>query len=592
MSDPQIESIKEKLDILEVVQSYIGPLKKSGANHFGLCPFHNEKTPSFSVNSDLGIFKCFGCGEAGDVISFIQKMEGIDFPKALEISAKKAGVELKKSFSPQDKKKFEERDEILKLNQVVANYYHYILTDHKQGKKGREYAKSRKITKKLIEKFKIGYAPYSFNNLLDFLSKKGYEKKKLVKWGVAATSKGRVYDKFRSRLIFPLINHRGDIVGFSGRIVEKDTKAPKYLHSPQTTAFNKSKFLFGLNHAKASIRKDKFILFTEGQLDVISSHKTFVQNIVASLGTSLSEEQLKLAKRYTDNIYFCFDNDLAGESALLRSVSLAYKLDFHVEVVPIPQGQDADEFINTDKKAWEKLVKKSQGVVDHMIRRLTKRLDLSKVKGKEEFASIILPLIKKIPHKIEQDHYLQKISMILNIEDQILRKELSKIPDNKELFEKASTKQVKSIVKSSDTSKEEYLLALILQHPKFLDISIKICKPKFFQTPLPKKILEKLKKDEKSKGFSLKKFISKLNDMEVHFVEDLLLKNLKSEFETEDEYEHEIKKVFSQLKQNYYQNSIKRIKSAIAQAENNDDKEKVENLLQELVKISDKMRNT
>ncbi len=590
MARSQIEEIKDKLDILEVARSYISDFKKSGSNYFALCPFHQEKTPSFSVNSDLGIFKCFGCGESGDVITFIEKMEGVDFPKALEIAAKKAGVVLNRNFSKKDEKLYKEKQELLKLNSLVTEYYNYILIKHKNGEKGREYIKKRKITKDLIEKFKIGYAPRSYNSLINFLKSKGYKIKDLIKWGLVVSVNGRIYDKFRSRLIFPLIDHHDDIVGFSGRTILKNTRAPKYLHSPQTITFNKSKFLFGLNQAKKEVRKKDFVIFCEGQLDVISSNKTRFKNTVASLGTSLNQEQLKLAKRYTDDIYFSFDNDMAGETALIRASNISHNLGFNVKAIIIKGSTDADELINKNKSAWERTVKKAEPIVDHMIRRLYKRLDLSDLKNKEEFSKIILPIISSIPSKIEQAHYLHRVSLILNIDEAILTEELEEIKDIPNNRIQIDIQRIKKLLESPVNIKEEYLLSLIFQHIEFIDTSLKLCKKSYFKSPLAKELFSKLEKYYKEKKrFSIKNFTSSLEKHELIFIQNLLLKKLQKYFKSEIDLKEEIESIVIILKKIHLQEKIKSIKNKIEKAENKKNNDEVKKFLDKLMTATDKL---
>lgn len=593
MSRSQVEEIKEKLDLLEVARSYISNFRKSGANYFSLCPFHHEKTPSFSINSDMGIFKCFGCGESGDVLTFIQKMEGVDFPKALEIAAKRAGVKLERKFSKRDEALHKEKQEILKLNALVCEYYNYILEKHKRGKKGREYAKKRKVTNQLIKKFKIGYAPRAYTNLIKFLESKGYKIRDLIKWGLAVSSSGRTYDKFRSRLIFPLINQHEDVVGFSGRSILKNSKAPKYLHSPQTLAFDKSRFLFGLDQAKKETRKKDYMVFCEGQLDVISSHKTKVKNIVASLGTALTSEQFKLASRYTKNIYFCFDNDLAGESALIRSASLAHQEELSVKAITIPKGQDADELINTKASEWEKVVKSAEPIIDHMIRRLNKRLDLSKVSDKEEFALNVLPLVKSLPKRIEQAHYLHKVAVVLNVDEEVLEEELKSIKEGTKLTPRIDTDKIKKIIESPVNVKEEYLLALILQHQQFLELSVKLVKTRYFSSPATRSVLSKLNAySKKVKKFSLKNFVSGLESHEVSFVQHLLLKNLEKYFEIESEFQEEMEGIMKFLGKNYLKRKMKLLKAKIEQAEIAENKKEVDKLLKRLLQLTDELGKT
>lgn len=586
----QIEEIKDKLDIQEVAQNYLGNLKKSGANYFALCPFHNEKTPSFSINPQMGIFKCFGCGESGDVITFIEKMEGVEFVKALEIAAKQAGVQLKKTFSKEEARAYRQKQTILKLNSLVSEYYHYILTKHPKGEKGRTFAKDRKVTKDLIEKFQVGYAPRGFSNLITFLKGKGHKISDLIRWGLAVSRGGRVYDKFRSRLIFPLINHHGDIIGFSGRTILKNTRAPKYLHSPKTPVFDKGRFLFGLEQAKRTTRSKDFIVFCEGQLDVISSHKTKVSNVVASLGTSLTSEQLELAKRYSKNVYFAFDNDLAGEKALIRSSQLAHSVGVSVKAVSISQGADADELINKDRKEWEKAVINAESFIDHMIKRLYKRLDLSKISEKEELVSILLPLIATIPKKIEQVYFLHKVAVILNIDEEILREELDTIQLSRSYTPQVRKDKIKKMLESPLNAKEEYLLSLIFQHPQFIDTSLEIVRPRYLSSSASKLTFEKFKNYQRTKQrISLKNFIRSLDDTQKDFVSNILLKKLDQYFELEKDFREEISGVLQFIKKNYYQNQLRKVKVKIEEAEKSKNKKDINILTKKLKKITKKI---
>lgn len=590
MSRSQIDQIKESLDIMQVAREYISDFKKRGVNYFALCPFHHEKTPSFSINPEMGIFKCFGCGESGDVLTFIQKMEGVEFPKALEIAAKKAGVELKKQFSQKDEQAYRQKQKIYKLNSLVAEYYHYILTEHAKGEKGREYAQKRKIDKTLIEKFKLGYAPKSYSNLLNFLTKKGYEKRNLVQWGLIVNRKNSFYDKFRDRLIFPLINHHGDIEGFSGRIVSKNTKAPKYLHSPQTPVFNKSEFVFGLYEGKGEIRKKDFAVFCEGQLDVISSHKTKIQNVVASLGTALTKEQIQLVKRYSENIYFCFDNDLAGEKALLRASKIALSNGVSTKAVTLPEGQDADELIKTSKEKWKKVVKNAEPVVDHMIRRLNKRLDLSNTSDKEEFATIILPLIASAKGKIEKSDFVHKASIALNIDEEILAEEIKNFTSERE-DQSVSRKKLKKVINSPVSSKEQYLIALVFQHVDFLKISLKHIRLKHFSSPFSKQLIRDLKNYSKEKKrFTIKNFLTSLEEDQKKFVKNILLQELNTYYDLEKEFEKELIKTTRLLEEHYLRRQIRNVKNQLEKAEKDSDKDKIDELLDKLRKYSKELK--
>lgn len=469
MSDrTQIEEIKNRLDIVSVVQEYVPTLKKSGRNFFGLCPFHQEKTPSFSVNSELGLFKCFGCGEGGDVIKFIEKIEGIDFPHALEISAKRAGIELKKFSDPKIKEQYKERELILKVNGLGRKYFSYLLNTHTTGQIAREYLKHRNINKIGTQSFQLGFAPTGYENLKTFLKKRGYEEKQLIKWGLLAKGESRSYDKFRNRLMFPIIDHQGDIVGFSGRSIDSNSKAPKYLNSPETAVYNKSKLLFGLYQAKDAIRKQDFVIIVEGNIDVVSSYQVGVKNIVAPLGTALTESQLLLLKRYCTKIYFAFDNDSAGQKALLRSLELAEKVSLQVLIVDIGKYKDVDELINSGGN-WQEVVAKSKPVIDFLLKSLVKNYDLSNSKEKATYINKLLIFISKVQDNLEQVDYIEKLARKVHIDRDILITRLKEF--SKEHTTPTTKPKTPEVFRLTE---ETYLLSLLIQHPQWIDSAQKL----------------------------------------------------------------------------------------------------------------------
>jgi len=464
MSDrSQIDEIKERLDIVSVVQEYVPNLKKSGRDFFAPCPFHQEKTPSFSVNSELGLFKCFGCGEGGDVIKFIEKIEGLDFPHALEAAAKRAGVELKKFSDPQLKKQRAEKDQILELNALVAKYFNFLLTEHKTGEQARQYIKQRKLTKSGIDTYQLGFAPVGFENLKKFLINKGYTEAELVKWGLLASKNGRNYDKFRNRLMFPIIDHQGEVVGFSGRSIDPNDKGPKYLNSPETPVYNKSKLLYGLFQAKEAIRKKDFAIIVEGNIDIISSYQAGVKNIVAPLGTALTEDQMRLLKRYCSSVYFAFDTDAAGQKALLKSLELAEKTGMAVRALDIGKYKDVDELIVSGGD-WQKVVDGAKPVIDFLITQLSKSYDMEDSRQKAQFSRQILAFISKVENDLERTDYLEKLSQKAKVDREVLLRQMQPLSNS------PSTSTDKEHVKKPvfELTKETYLLALIIQHERWL----------------------------------------------------------------------------------------------------------------------------
>lgn len=488
MSDrDQIETIKERLDIVSVVQEYVPTLKKSGRNYFGICPFHQEKTPSFSVNSDLGLFKCFGCGEGGDVIKFIEKIEGLDFPHALENAAKRTGIELKRDANPQLKKLRQEKEKILEANRLTAQYFHYLLTEHKTGKIARDYTEKRMLTTVAISTYQLGFAPDGFENLKSFLVKRGYKLENLVDWGLLVSKNGRVYDKFRNRLMFPIMDHQGDVVGFSGRSISNEDRGPKYLNSPETLVYNKSKTLYGLAQAKEFIRKQDFAVLVEGNIDIISSFQSGVKNIVAPLGTALTLDQLTLLKRYCSRIYLSFDTDNAGQRALLKSLELAEKVGLQTLAVDIGQYKDVDELI-TSGGDWGKTVSKAKPVIDYLLEVLASNYDLNDSKQKAVYTKQILAYISKVESDLEKADYLEKLSKKSRIDRDVLVEQLkhNPTPQSSEPLENGSFKSVFQL------DEETYLLALLIQHPQWSEEAKEIDPGMLFENENYRTLFQKL----------------------------------------------------------------------------------------------------
>ena len=480
----QIQEIKEKLDIIQVAEKYLTNMKHSGPNYFALCPFHNEKTPSFSINQDLQIYKCFGCGESGDVITFIQKIEGLDFPKALEKAAQMAGVQLM-SYKPDPKreKEYKEKQRIIEANTLAATFYNHLLLNHKNGEIAREYCKNRKITKPIIEKFQIGYAPKGYDNLKRFLQKHGFEENDLLKWGLLVmredrsrgreTGESKAVDKFRFRLMFPIFNHQGEIIGFSGRQIEKSDYGPKYLNSPETLVYKKKETMYGLFQAKDEIRRRGFVILVEGNVDILSSHRVGVPNIVCPLGTALTLEQCKLVRRYAEKVYFRFDTDEAGEKALLRGLEIAENAGLESSALDIGEYQDVDELIMNEPKKWQQSVDQPMEVVEHLINRFSKKFDLTSAKGKSGFIKQIGPYIKAIADPIEKDEYVKKIAVLVEVEESLV---LQSVEDVKIATKKNAAYSPEKITEPVSNKKnakvritqKEYLAAIFIQKPQLV----------------------------------------------------------------------------------------------------------------------------
>lgn len=569
-----IEEIKQKLDIVSVLQEYIPTLKRAGKNYIAHCPFHNEKSPSFFVSEDIQRYKCFGCGESGDVIKFIEKFEGVDFRKALEISAQRAGVTLKTSFTKSDDKQAELRKKVFEVNLFAAQFYNYILKEHKTGEVGREYARKRKITKPLADKFLIGYAPEGYDNLRSVLLKKGYNSKDLVDWGLLVEKNGKIYDKFRKRLMFAVHNHVGDIVGFSGRVID-NADIPKYLNSSQTPVYHKSDVVYGLFQAKEAIRKEKFVILVEGNVDVPIAHKIGIENIVAPMGTALTEQQLKLIRRYTDTIYFCFDSDQAGEKALIRAFELAEKLDIKSRAINLGEYNDLDNMIQDKPELAKKVIGEAKTVVENLIVRFMKSINISTAEGKASFVTKIIESIKLISNKVEQTHYVQKVAEIVNVEEKIIWDEL-----NKHFKTETAPTESKEIVAEKEVqpkylNKEEYLISLLLLYPVLQDIDFD------WEIISDKRLVEIYK--VLIKESSLNVGIDKLDKQYQDLATRLIMEN-SDKFESDYEIRGSLKKQIKLLTKEHYLIKKNNIQYQIKKKEQND--EDYTELLKELDKLN------
>jgi len=409
-----VQKVKSRLGIVEVVGSYID-LKRSGKNYKAICPFHTEDTPSFMVSTELGIYKCFGCGASGDIFSFVQEIEGIGFYEALKKLADRAGVELEKA--PKNET-YKLKKRLYEINESAAKFYSHLLLKHKSGQRGLEYLKNkRRLKESVIKDFKIGYAPKTWSLLYEFLKKQGFKDKDLVKAGVVIPKrKGDGYiDKFRGRILFPLIDTTKKIQGFMGRTIYEEE--PKYLNTSDTPIFTKSKFVYGLHKARVPIKKQGAV-FVEGPTDVISAFQNGIENVVAPLGTSLTQSHLKIISHYTQDVTFCFDSDAAGLDAIKRAIFLAEKLDLNIKVAMIPpEYKDLDEVLKADPVLAKDILSASVSVYDFFIAYALKKYDSSAALGKKKIVSELSPIFSKLSNKVMLDHYVKQLAKDLDISE-------------------------------------------------------------------------------------------------------------------------------------------------------------------------------
>ncbi|OGC79789.1 DNA primase, partial [candidate division WWE3 bacterium RIFOXYD1_FULL_43_17] len=409
-----INEIKQKIDIVDLVGSYVS-LKKAGRNYKGVCPFHSENTPSFMVSPELQIYKCFGCGEAGDIFKFVEKIEGIEFSAALEQLAVKAGIKLeKKDYDPESAK----RKELYQINNLTAKYYHYVLTKHPEGKAGLDYlTQKRKLTSETIDFFQMGYAPDTWAALHNFLKKQGIHENEMLDAGVISekTSGEGYIDRFRGRIVFPFKGIDGNTVGFNGRTILD--REPKYLNTSETAVFHKSIFLFNLVNAKIDIKKHGAVI-VEGQMDVISAYQEGIKNIVASSGTALAESQLKILQRYTNDLTFCFDADSAGVNAVYRAVEIAERMGFNIKVAVIPAPfKDLDEVLKADPEKAKIAIRDAVDVYDFYISSTLKANSKESALGKKLILEALVPVFSKINNPVIVDHYSKMLATELGLSE-------------------------------------------------------------------------------------------------------------------------------------------------------------------------------
>ena len=415
-----ITELAERNDIVDVVSSYVRLSKRSGSNLFGLCPFHSEKTPSFSVSADKQIYHCFGCGKGGGVINFVMEIENLSFPEAVEFLAKRVGMTVPEQASDKDAKR---RSRLLDLNRDAARFFHQQLATP-QGKAAADYMQKRRISPAIARRFGLGFAPDSWDTLMLAMREKGYTDFEMLDAGLVRRGKnGGFYDLFRNRLMFPVIDVRGNVIGFSGRILGDGE--PKYLNTPETLVFNKSRNLFALNLAKKS--KSGYIILSEGNIDVVSLHQAGFDSAVASLGTSLTPEQARIISRYTNQVIIAYDSDGAGVKAAQRAIGILEKLDLKVKVLKMQDAKDPDEYIKLrGPDAFRNLIEASENQIDYRLGQITEKFDLSSDEQKVEFLKEASDLVARLPGALERQVYAMRVASMAAVDEKLVSGEVER----------------------------------------------------------------------------------------------------------------------------------------------------------------------
>jgi DNA primase len=598
MSSPEIDEIKNRLSIAEVVGEYIR-LTKAGSNWKALCPFHNEKSPSFMVSEERGSWHCFGCGKGGDVFSFVMELEGIGFREALEQLAGKAGVELKKNENW--KATSEDRDdkkELFKILELATKWYEKNLWEGRGKEKILGYLRERGLTDGSIKKFRLGYAPDGWRNTLEFLLKKGYAVDEINKTGllVEKSSENKIpdtkrYDRFRDRIMFPIQDILGRVVGFSARVAPGgDEKSAKYVNTPQTVLYDKGKILYGLNLAKVEIKKRNEAVLVEGNTDVIASHQAgFVQTVAVS-GTALTEEQVKILKRYTENIKMGFDMDAAGQTAARRSIKICLENDLNVKIISLSSGKDAAECLKENPEAWKKAVESASGIMEYYFKETFSRYDPKNPTDKKKIAQEILNVIKDISNPVEQAHWIKILAGRIETDEKIL---LSVLEKTKSKEAQPAVRKEESEKDNQEDSLEKNILGIILAFPNECRNELSKIHSEDFQNEKKRAIIEAIKKDKEN--FSLEKAKVLFSDYETgKFLAEAV-------FEAEAGFgkelggkqidpASEIERYIRRLKEKRLKEKISRITQDIRSAETSGDKNKAKLLIEKFQKLMEGVR--
>ncbi|MFA5004302.1 MAG: DNA primase [Candidatus Saccharimonadales bacterium] len=459
-----VEEVKNRLSIEDVISEYV-QLKRAGRNWKGLSPFGNEKTPSFVVSPEKQIWHDFSSGKGGNMFSFVMEMEGLDFKGALELLARKAGVDLEQYRTSSRGPSGKDKERLYSALELATKFYQ---TQFSKSQIALEYVlKKRAFTKQTALEWQLGYSPNNGTALVDFLTGRGYTENEIKLAGLSSKNYRGLGDMFRGRLMIPLCDPQGRVIGFTARLLADDPQAPKYINTPSTPLYDKSRHVFGLHFAKDAIRKTKYVVLAEGNLDVIMSHQAGVKQVVATAGTALTEPNLKALNRFTGDIRLCFDADKAGVAATERALPVAAKVGVSLSVITIPSGKDPDELIKQSKETWLKIIEEQQYAVDWLIERYKHTLDLNTAQGKRELSDVVLQVVRGLKDSVEQDHYIGVLAKLLQVSKDALSQKLAQpdrevAPRLRKPVEQATLDQA-----AIDRRKtEEHFMALVLLQPK------------------------------------------------------------------------------------------------------------------------------
>lgn len=564
-SEELIDDIKNSNDIVDIISQYV-ILKRSGRNFFGLCPFHKEKTPSFSVSPDKQIFHCFGCGAGGNVIHFTSKIENVDFKESLEILAERAGIELPTLDGGADSKKQFLKEKVYEINKEAAMYYHEML--YKDiSKPAQEYVKKRKLDNKTLKDYSIGYAPAN-SNLYKFLKQKGFTDEEILASDLVNKYNNNFVDRFRNRLIFPIQDVRNRYIAFGGRVL--DNSLPKYINSPENIVYSKARNLYGLNVAKKS--KLEKLIIVEGYMDVVSLHQRGIENVVASCGTALTEAQGRLLRKYAEKIIISYDSDGAGQAATLRGLEILTNLGCDIRILQMEGAKDPDEYvIKYGNGRFNNLVDKAISLVEFKVKVLKKDLDLDNVNDKIKFLNEIAKLLSTVDNKMEQEVYIDTISREYSISKEAIYAEINKLNYSRNQGKKTLESNYKrSVIKKKETlpetlvKRENMIIGILLNGKEEVYNQIKnILLPEDFKKEENKKIMKTLYEEFEKGNSNINNILEIFNDNEE--IISILTGLMADDYEIKDD-----KKAIEDLINNYKKEKLNNRKREIIDALNDE----------------------
>jgi DNA primase len=594
--DSPIEEIKNRLNIVDVVGGYL-KLQKAGANWRACCPFHNEKGPSFFVSPSRQMWHCFGCSKGGDVISFVQEIEGIEFGDALRMLAQRAGVELKPQ-SPEWQNLKTERQGVYDVCDLSCRFFETQLEKSKAGQEAKKYLLRRGLAEESISKWRLGFAPDTWQGLSDFLVSRGYKREEAAKAGLAAKNQGgNFYDRFRGRIMFPVFDLNSQVVGFGGRIfgVQKEgTETAKYINISNTSIYDKSRILYGLDKAKMDVRKKDSCILVEGYMDCILSHQAGVSNVVAASGTALTPWHLNLLKRYSQNLILSFDMDTGGNEASKRGVDLAQKEGFNIKMTIMPEGKDpADVIVEQSGAAWQEVTEKTKPILEYFFNLAFVSYDPADIAGKKDIAKMLLPEIKKVSNNIEQNFWLQELSKRLKVREEDLEAELGKIKIESAPYEQTSYGQAAPFKNSlpeicqkprKELLEEELLVLILARSQAIAEVQQEMID--VFDLPI-KDIISKIKKDPKITQEDLQKQFEGAAG-----ISDLLNRALlRSDIEKEqmEAFDEDFKACLEQIEKMQTKEALNKLSFEIKDAERSGELDRSKDLIAQFNNLAKKL---